>query len=139
MSTVPAILIAASSFVILALGTMHLVLTFSGTAFHPRDPALMEAMKAGSVRIARSANMWRSWLGFHASHSLGAMLFGLVYGYLALEQSGFLFRSVFLMVLGLAVLCAYLLLARLFWFKVPFRGILLATLLYAAGLVTLMR
>jgi hypothetical protein len=139
VSTVPAILIAASSLVILVLGTMHLILTFRGTAFHPRDAALLEAMKGGSMRIARSANMWRASLGFHASHSLGAMLFGLVYGYLALEESGFLFRSVFLMVLGLAVLCAYLLLARLYWFKVPFRGILLATILYAAGLVTLLR
>lgn len=43
MSTVPAMFIAASSLVILTLGTMHLVLTFRGTAFHPRDAALMEA------------------------------------------------------------------------------------------------
>lgn len=96
-------------------------------------------MKAGSMRIARSATMWRASIGFHASHSLGAMFFGLVYGYLALEESGFLFGSVFLMALGLTVLCAYLLLARLYWFKVPFHGILLATVLYAAGLVAALR
>ena len=139
MPTVPAMLIAASALLILSLGTLHLLLTYRGSAFHPRDPALMEAMKAGSMRITRATSMWRSSIGFHASHSLGAMLFGLVYGYLALEGSGFLFSSVFLLVLGLATLCAYLLLARLYWFKVPFRGIVLATALYAAGLVTLLR
>lgn len=139
MPTVPAMLIAASALLILSLGTLHLLLTYRGSAFHPRDPALMEAMKAGSMRITRATSMWRSWIGFHASHSLGAMLFGLVYGYLALEGSGFLFRSVFLLVLGLATLCAYLLLARLYWFKVPFRGIVLATALYGAGLVTLLK
>lgn len=63
------------------------------------------------------------------------MLFGLVYGYLALEGSGFLFTSAYLMGLGLACLCAYLALARLYWFKVPFRGILLAACLYAAALI----
>ncbi len=139
MPTIPAILIASSALILLVLGTLHLVLTFRGSAFHPRDPALMTAMQTDTMRITRATTLWRSSVGFHGSHSIGAMFFGLVYGYLALEGSGFLFSSMFLMALGLIVLCSYLVLARLYWFKVPFRGILLANMLYAAGLLSLLR
>ena len=139
MPTIPAILIAASALILLVLGTLHLVLTFRGTAFHPRDPALMKSMQTDTMRITRATTLWRSSIGFHGSHSVGAMFFGLVYGYLALEGSGFLFSSVFLLALGLIVLCAYLVLARLYWFKVPFRGILLANILYAAALLAMLK
>jgi hypothetical protein len=135
MPVLPAILIAASALIVLFLGSMHLLLTFRGTAFHPRTAALAEAMQADSPRISRATTMWRAGIGFHASHSLGAMFFGLIYAYLALEGSGFLFGSRFLLALGLIVLLAYLVLARVYWFKTPLRGIALAAALYAAGLL----
>jgi hypothetical protein len=58
----------------------------------------------------------------------------LVYMYLALEGANFLFKSPFLLILGLAFLCTFVVLAKLYWFKVPFRGIVLATSLYATAL-----
>lgn len=135
MPSLPGLLVAASGAIMFALGAMHLVLTYSGAKLHPRDAAVIDAMKAGSMRISRQTTVWRAATGFHGSHSLGATLFGLVYAYLALEDSGFLFGSVFLLALGMLTLCGYLLLAKLYWFKVPLRGILLATTLYAAALV----
>lgn len=137
MPSVPALLIAASALVILSLGTLHLIFTYHGPAFHPRSASLMNQMKVDSPRISRSTTMWRAATGFHASHSMGAIMFGLMYGYLALEGSGFLFRSAYLLTLGMAVLCTYLVLARLYWFKTPFRGIALAALLYGGALVVL--
>jgi hypothetical protein len=35
--------------------------------------------------------MWKAWVGFNASHSYGAILFGLVYGYLASMSSEVVF------------------------------------------------
>ena len=139
MSSLPTILIAASALLILTLGTLHLVFTYRGPAFHPRDPALMTAMQADSPRISRGTTMWRASIGFHASHSLGAMTFGTVYAYLALEGSGFLFKAPFLLTVGMVILCAYLFLAKRYWFKAPLRGIALATALYAAGLLALIQ
>jgi hypothetical protein len=46
--------------------------------------------------------MWRCWVGFNASHSLGLILFGLVFGYLALAHGQLLFRSPFLLDVRLA-------------------------------------
>ena len=70
---------------------------------------------------------------------LGAMMFGLIYGYLALEGTGLLFHSVFLLALGFCCLGAYLFLAHRYWFKAPQRGIALACGLYGAGLLALLR
>ena len=73
-------------------------------------------------------------MGFHASHSLGAILFGLVYLGLVLGDAPLLFHSLYLQIVGLAYLCAMTVLAKRYWFKVPFRGIGAATLLYAVAL-----
>jgi hypothetical protein len=131
----PAILIAASALVILVLAVLHLVFTYWGRRFYPRDAALEARMKEVSPLISRETTMWRAGIGFHASHSVGAILFSLVYMYLALEGKDFLFKSPFLLILGLAFLCTFVVLAKLYWFKVPFRGIVLASGLYAAALL----
>lgn len=78
--------------------------------------------------------MWRAWLGFNASHSLGAMLFGSIYGYLALQHPELLFGSVFLQALGLLVLVAYVLMARAYWFITPFVGTSLSLACYVVAL-----
>ena len=79
--------------------------------------------------------MWKAWVGFNASHGLGAILFGLVYGQLALLQPRVLFGSPFLLAIGLAVLCGYTFLGKRYWFKTPFRGILIALALYVGALI----
>jgi hypothetical protein len=128
-------LIAASAALLLLLGSMHLLFTFSGSKLHPRDPAVKAAMMAAHPVITRETTVWRASIGFNASHSMGAMLFGLVYGYLALAHPAMLWQSTFLLALGLVTLLAYAVLAKRYWFHVPFRGIALATALYAAALV----
>jgi hypothetical protein len=107
-------LIAASALVIFALGTLHLVFTYRGRRFYPRDALLEARMKEVSPVISRQTTMWRAGIGFHASHSFGAILFGLIYMYLALDGPRFLFKSPFLLILGLAYLCAFVVLAKLF-------------------------
>jgi hypothetical protein len=93
-------------------------------------------MQQVAPRLTRQSTMWRAWIGFNASHSLGAMLFGLVYGYLALWHGPFLFASAFLLATGAMLLASYLALARQYWFSIPFRGIGLASALYLAGIIT---
>jgi hypothetical protein len=124
---------ALSAGIILLLGTIHLIYTFTGSKLTPRDPALRESMSAISPVLTRQTTMWKAWVGFNASHSLGAILFGLVYGYLAIVHADFLFRSPFLLIVGLAVLASYVVLAKLYWFRIPFIGISVATATYLAA------
>ena len=135
MTTLPSTLIAVSAAVILLLGLLHLLYTFYGPKLLPRDPELLARMREVSPVITRQTTMWKAWVGFNASHSFGAILFGVVYGYLSLVHAAFLFQSGFLLLLGLALLLGYVFLAKSYWFSIPLRGILLATVLYAAALL----
>ena len=130
------ILLAAGAALVLLFGSMHLLFTFNGRKLHPRDPAVTAAMKATTPVITRETTVWRATLGFNATHSMGLMLFGLIYGYLALAQPVMLWQSGFLLTLGFVTLVAYLVFAKLYFFSIPFRGITLATLLYVVGVVT---
>jgi hypothetical protein len=85
--------------------------------------------------LTRETTMWKAWVGFNASHSYGAILFGLVYGYLAVAHRSFFFQSPFLLLVGWCLLAGYVFLGKVYWFSVPFRGIVLSSALYVAALV----
>ena len=127
--------IAASAAVILFLGLLHLLYTFRGPTLHPRDPDLTARMMTVSPVISRETTMWRVWVGFNATHSFGLILFGALYGYLAIRHCVFLFHSWFLLTLGFALLLGYAVIARLYFFTAPFRGVALATVLYLLGII----
>ena len=127
------ILIAASAAVLGTFGSLHLLYTYHGNKLEPRDPAVREAMQRTSPVITKQTSVWRATKGFNASHSLGIIAFALVYGYLALWRSDVLGGSLFLLALGMVVLLAYLALARRYFFSIPFRGVALASALYAIG------
>jgi hypothetical protein len=79
--------------------------------------------------------MWRGWVGFNASHSMGLILFGLVFGFLALAHDRLLFQSPFLLVVGLAMLGGLVVLCKLYFFSVPLTGIIIALACYVASVV----
>jgi hypothetical protein len=135
VSELASYLLTGSAAVVLLLGLLHLLYTFHGPKLWPRDTDLQERMSSVSPIITRETTMWKAWVGFNASHSFGAILFGVVYGYLALAHPAFLFESVFLLVVGLVLLSGYAFLGRRYWFSVPFRGILLSLTLYAGALI----
>jgi hypothetical protein len=127
------LLIAASAAVLGSLGWVHLLYTFHGNKLYPRDSAVREAMERANPVITRQTTVWRATKGFNASHSLGIISFAMVYGYMALWRPDVLGGSLFLSALGMTVMLAYLALARRYFFSVPFRGVALASALYACG------
>ena len=135
MTALASSLIASSAAIILFLGLVHLLYTFRGKKLHPRDAALEAMLKEVTPVITSQTTMWKAWIGFNASHAFGAILFGTIYGYLAVLHGSFLFQSRFLLMLGLLLLVGYVFLGKLYWFSVPYRGAVLATVLYVAGLI----
>ena len=129
------ILMVFSASIVLTLGVLHLVYTFWGPSLTPPDPALQISMSQSSPIMTNETTMWRCWVGFNASHSMGLILFGLVFGYLALAHGQFLFRSPFLLVVGLAMLGSFVVLAKLYWFSVPLTGVSIALACYVASIV----
>lgn len=135
MEKVSQVLISIGALVLGALGLVHLIITFFGNRMHPRNRELIVLMQNSHPVITKQTTMWRGWLGFNASHSLGAMLFGAVFGYLSIYQPGVLFGSPFLLAVGLIMLLGFLVLAKLYWFSVPLLGIGISFIFYVTGAV----
>jgi len=79
--------------------------------------------------------MWKAWVGFNASHSMGAILFGLIYGYLALIQGALLFQSAFLLAVGFLMLSGLLIIGKRYWFSALLRGIAISLACYVAAVM----
>ena len=132
---VPLILMSLSALIVLTLGVLHFVYTFRGPKLTPRDPALQARMAEVPLVITRQTTVWRAWVGFNASHSLGAILFGLIYGFLGNAYPEILFASPFLLVVGIAMLGGLAILAKLYWFRIPFAGVVISLVCYVGSLV----
>lgn len=127
-------LMVLSAGIILTLGVVHLVYTFWGPKLTPRDPALQVSMSQVSPVITRETTMWRIWVGLNASHSMGLILFGVIYGFLAIAHGPLLFQSPFLLIVGLVVLGGSLALGKVYFFSVPFAGIGISLACYVASI-----
>jgi hypothetical protein len=123
-----------SASITLMLGVVHLVYTFWGPMFTPRDPALQISMSQIAPVLSKETTMWRCWVGFNASHSMGLILFGLVFGFLALAHGKLLFQSPFLLVVGLAMLGGIAVLCKVYFFSAPLRGISISLAFYIASI-----
>jgi len=124
-----------SASIVLTLGVVHFVYTFWGQNLTPRDHALQISMSQVSPFITKETTMWRCWVGFNASHSMGLILFGLVFGYLVVAHAKLLFQSPFLLVVGLAVLFGFVVLCKIYFFSGPFAGISVSLACYIASIV----
>jgi hypothetical protein len=128
------ILMVLSASIVFALGVIHFVYTFWGPKLTPRDLALQISMSQISPVITKETTMWRCWVGFNASHSMGLILFGLVFGFLALAHGRLLFQSPFLLVVGLAMLGGFVVLSKLYFFSAPLAAISISLACYVASI-----
>lgn len=89
MAMLSAYLIAASAIIVFCLGTLHLVLTFRGNKFWPRDKTLKTTLESAPIHLTPQTTFWKAWICFNATHSLGAMFFGTIYVYRSLFAAAF--------------------------------------------------
>ena len=118
------IIIGASIFGI--LGFAHLVFTFFTDKFNAYDENVTKSMKETSLVITKDTTVWDAWVGFNASHSLGAILIAAIYVPLALFNMSVIEDNIYYSLLIFGVSLVYLGLAAKYWFKVPFVGIAIA-------------
>ena len=119
------------------LGTIHLAYTFYSNKFNAFDPAVTKAMKDTSPILTKETTMWDAWVGFNASHSLGAMLVAAFYVPLALFNMDVIRETAWFSFLPVIIGLSYLTLAKRYWFKIPFFGILISTACFIGAAVIL--
>jgi hypothetical protein len=113
------------------LGFLHALYTFLDIRrprrLVPQDPSVTIAMKASPLRLSRGrTTMWRAWVGFNFSHSVGAVLFG-VLCICAGAALGTLVIRAWALLFMVAVSFVYLGLSALYWFRIPTVGIAVAS------------
>jgi hypothetical protein len=131
------ILLLAGAAIFAVLGALHLFYTFVGTRLDPREPAAIAAMHASTLRLTRETTVWRAWIGFNASHSLGAIVFAAFVAGLAATRMDVLRAQPAFAWLAAGNAIAWLALARAYWFRIPFVGLALASACFLVAAVRL--
>ena len=130
----------AGSIPFVVLGLAHIVYSILDASrparIVPREPALIDSMKAGRLVITRQTTVWRAWIGFNISHGVGVFLFGLV----VLSGALFSFEANLsampaLFLASPFVATIYLVLSLKYWFRIPAVGSGIGAVLLAAGVV----
>lgn len=105
------------------LGVIHAIYTFQDLSrprnFTPRDAELRAAMQQSAVALHPKINLWRAWLGFHFSHSLGLVMFGGAFLFVGIFHPILFSQSPLLQGCSILVPAIYLVLSLKFWFSKP--------------------
>jgi hypothetical protein len=117
--------------VFVLMGSLHALYTFLDIRrprrLVPQDPAVALAMTTSPVRMSRGGTtMWRAWVGFNFSHSVGAVLFGVLCIWAGVVL-GAVVVPAWILFAFVAISFLYLGMSVLYWFRVPTVGIAVAS------------
>jgi hypothetical protein len=120
------ILWLSGSAIFLVLGIVHLYYTFFTNKFDARNKTVILEMKNTSPVLTGETTMWNAWIGFNASHSAGAIFFGIINILLTTQYFPILQNSVPIILLNIVTVLFYCWLGKKYWFRIPFTGVLIA-------------
>ena len=130
-------LLGALPFVI--LGIAHALATPLTPAetkgLSPRDLAYRQGMTEQTVLLTRRTNLWLTWVGFNLSHSLGAVLFGVVVLLVGRNPATFAANWSAFVPLAIVVSGAYLVIGLRYWFRTPIVGIIISSVCFVSSCV----
>lgn len=128
-------LLGALPFVV--LGIVHALATplkpEDSKGLSPRDPAYRQGMTGQTVLLTRRTNLWLAWVGFNLSHSLGAVMFGVVVLLVARSPAAFEANWPVFIPLAVAVSGIYLAIGLRYWFRTPIIGILISNVCFVSS------
>jgi len=137
MSELSRYLLIAGACPYLVLGVAHALATplrpDQRKGLSPFDPELGDQMAKSTLQLTRRTDMWRAWVGFNLSHSLGVVAFGVFVVLGARTPASFAAQGDVLVPLAVLVSLGYLTLAARYWFRTPILGCLFATAAFAAS------
>ena len=132
-------LFLAGALPFLLLGTAHATHTpwqpGERKGLSPSDPSLAESMARSRSLLTGRTDMWRAWVGFNLSHSLRAVLFGVLVVLVGRTPASFEYNATVFLPLAVVVSIAYLGRGVADWFRTPIIGMGLSVLLFSVALV----
>lgn len=142
MSELSRYLFLAGSLPFLVLGLAHVVATplvpGRPRGLSPADPRLAEEMTRTALRLTRRTDIWKAWVGFNLSHSLGLLLLGIVVLLVGRTEAVFQREGPTFAPLALVVAAVYLVLGLKYWFRTPIAGCAAGAALFLASWLLLL-
>lgn len=136
------VLVLIGSGILLLLGVVHAVLTIQSTPeggpMMPTNPETRAAMSVvGGLGIAPdlATTLWKAWIGFNLSHSLGMVMVGLIIGFPVASNGAIPAGNMWWLGCALILPWVYLWLSVRYWFSKPTQGIAVAAVLILAGTI----
>ena len=126
------------SIIIVILGSIHLYYTFFTNKFFSRNEKMIDEMKSPSPVLTKGTTMWNAWIGFNASHSSGAIFIGIINFYLAIQYFTVLQSDNFFFLFNILTIGFYAWLAKKYWFKIPFAGLLMTLICFFVSYILTM-
>jgi len=123
------------------LGGLHAIYTLldlrKPRRLVPVDPAVAHAMANSAVRLSGGAmDMWRAWIGFNFTHSLGVLLLAA----LAIWAGARINRLPVGIIPALTLIgCIYLVVAMRYFYRSPAIGVAIGTGCFAAAWILSLR
>jgi len=114
------------SLIVATLGFIHLYFIFFSDKFSPRNENLVDEMKVSFPVLTDAMSMWKGWVSFNATHSSGAIFFGVLNFYLAFHYFEILVADHFFFLFSIVCVGFYIWLAKKYWFKTIFLYVLMA-------------
>ena len=102
-------------------------------AFTPPDPTLRQAMQQSSIRFRADINLWKAWLGFNLTHSLGLVVFGAAFLYVGIVAPSAFASSLLVQSFAVVVSAAYLVASNKYFFIHPVIGSALGVVCFLAA------
>jgi hypothetical protein len=124
----------------LILGLIHIVYSILDERkpyrIAPRDPELVERMRAGTLILTWQTTVWRAWIGFNISHGLGVLLFAgaVLYGAI-MHFEAVRNAAPELLIAAPVIASLYCILSVRYWFRIPSVGSGIGAALFLAGTV----
>jgi hypothetical protein len=126
----------------LVLGTAHAFATplrpDHRRGLTPHDPALAEAMTRSGVLLTRRTDVWRCWVGFNLSHSLGVVMLGATVVLIGISPDRFARDGALFVPMAACAAALYLLIGLRYWFRTPIIGCALSLACFVASWVLLL-
>ncbi|MDI9243844.1 hypothetical protein [Marinobacter sp. CHS3-4] len=117
------------------LGAVHLFLTLFTNKFEAYDSSVTLAMKEASIVLTKETSIWKAWVGFNVSHSIGCIMLAGFYIPLSWSHYELIQQSIWFSYFPAVIGVFYLILAKAYWFKVPLIGILISTICFIGAAV----
>ncbi len=123
----------------LLLGILHVWHTpqrpDDGKRLAPADPGVADSMARSRLLLTRGTDVWRAWVGFNLSHSLGLFLLALTVVLAGRTAGSFEYNAEVFIPLAIVVSLAYLGLSLHYWFRAPSILVGVATFLFSLAWV----